>query len=136
MNKPADILHRNHVVRTGCREGILSAIQQAGEPLSEREIRDRLDDRFDRTTFYRSFKLLQEKHILHKIVVDDSVKYGVDELLSRRGDHAHFYCTRCSTVRCLEQVRVEKQKLPEGYSIEETQLVIKGLCEECNAGKR
>jgi Fur family transcriptional regulator, ferric uptake regulator len=49
--EPQKVLHAHNLKRTGCREGIILLIMEAGEPLSENEIRDRLAGNFDRTTF-------------------------------------------------------------------------------------
>ena len=76
---PIDILNRHNLKRTSCREGIIEVIMTANEALSENEIRERLSGNYDRTTFYRSFKTLEEYKIIHKIVVDNQlVKYALD----------------------------------------------------------
>jgi Fur family transcriptional regulator, ferric uptake regulator len=49
--EPQRVLHAHNLKRTGCREGIILLIMEAGESLSENEIRDRLAGNFDRTTF-------------------------------------------------------------------------------------
>ncbi|MFW6290648.1 MAG: hypothetical protein ACOC0R_06735 [Mariniphaga sp.] len=67
--EPDKILHQHNLKRTGCREGIIEVLAAAEHPLSESEIRESLNENFDRTTFYRSFKTLLENKILHKIVV-------------------------------------------------------------------
>jgi Fur family ferric uptake transcriptional regulator len=105
----------------------------ADQALSENEIRERLTGNYDRTTFYRSFKTLEENKILHKIVVNNQlVKYSLDNSITTKIDHAHFYCNKCQTVRCMEDVPVEKYPLPEGYSNVETEVLIKGLCSDCS----
>ena len=131
--EPQKVLHDHNLKRTGCREGIISLIMKAGEPLSENEIRDKLAGNFDRTTFYRSFKTLQESKILHKIVVDNQlVKYALDNAVTKKRDHAHFYCEECNSVRCLDSVPVEIPKMPEGFTVWETEMIIKGLCARCS----
>jgi Fur family transcriptional regulator, ferric uptake regulator len=131
--EPQKVLHDHNLKRTGCREGIISLIMKAGEPLSENEIRDKLAGNFDRTTFYRSFKTLQESKILHKIVVDNQlVKYALDKAVTKKRDHAHFYCEECSSVRCLDSVPLEIPKMPEGFTVWETEMIIKGLCARCS----
>lgn len=131
--KPKDILNSHHLKRTSCREGIIDVIMQSEEALSEPEIRERLTGNYDRTTFYRSFKTLEENQVVHKIVVDNQlVKYALDNSVTHKNKHAHFYCNRCNSVRCLEDVELVTPVLPEGFSCSEVEVVIKGVCNLCN----
>src|SRR6056297_2195540 len=101
------ILSGHNLRRTSCREGIIEVIMTAGKALSENEIRERLNGNYDRTTFYRSFKTLEENKIIHKIVVDNQlVKYALDNSITRKKDHVHFYCNDCNTVQCLESTPI------------------------------
>lgn len=128
----AKILHDHNLKRTSCREGIISVIHKAGKALSENEIRERLIVNFDRTTFYRSFKTLQESNIIHKIVIDNQlVKYAIDCDMSSRPLHAHFYCTICDTVKCLDTTPLTIPELPGGFQASETEMIIKGSCSTC-----
>ncbi len=127
-----DILNNRGLKRTPCREWIIERIMAAGQALSETEIREQVAGMFDRTTFYRSFKTLEEHNILHKIVVDNQlVKYALDNAITHKDKHAHFYCNECHTVKCMENIPVKKYKLPEGYSDMETEVLIKGTCVNC-----
>lgn len=130
--KAIDILNNNNLKRTSCREGIIEVVMGAEQALSENEIRERLVGNYDRTTFYRSFKTLEEHKIVHKIVVDNQlVKYALDMATSHKDEHAHFYCNACSTVKCMDNVPVQKYQLPEGYSDAATEVLIKGTCANC-----
>lgn len=71
--------------RTACREGILSVMLEFGQALFENEIRDELSGNFDRTIFYRLFKTLLEKHVIHKVVVDNQVvKYALGNSVTKK----------------------------------------------------
>ena len=131
--EPEKILHEHRLKRTGCREGIISVLKSAGKPLSENEIRDQLSVNFDRTTFYRSFKTLLETSILHKIVIDNQfIKYALGDPADAPVSHAHFYCTACNNVICLEPIEQDLSVLPVGYVVRETEIIFKGLCSRCN----
>lgn len=126
------ILQLHNLKRTGCREGILDIIIKASNPLSENEIRDRLPVNFDRTTFYRSFKTLLEHNILHKIVIDNQlIKFGIGYSDSDDFNHAHFFCISCKNVQCLEPVNIKIPMLPQGYQVQEIEIILKGLCPHC-----
>ncbi len=128
-----EVLRKHSLKRTSCREGIINTIIRSGEALSEAEIKDRLVGDFDRTTFYRSFKTLEENHILHKIVVDNQlVKYAIDNTLTQKNTHGHFYCQLCECVLCMDSVSVSMPQLPEGFQAESVELIIKGICKKCS----
>lgn len=127
-----DILNKFKLRRTSCRQGIIDVVLAADQALSENEISNRLGGQYDRTTFYRSFKTLEEHRIIHKIVVNNLiVKYALDPAVRNKSVHAHFYCSECQTVRCMEDVPVQKYQLPDGYTGEETEVIIKGTCAIC-----
>ncbi len=134
--RAVDILNNHSLKRTSCREGIIEVIMTARHALSEDEIRERLVGNYDRTTFYRSFKTLEEHKIIHKIVVDNHlVKYAFDNTVTHKDEHAHFYCNECNVVQCMDNVPIQKYKLPNGYSDIETEVLIKGTCANCKTQK-
>lgn len=130
--KAVEILNLHNLKRTSCREGILDVMINTSEALSENEIRELLAGNYDRTTFYRSFKTLEEHHIIHKIVVDNQFsKYALDNSITHKDEHAHFYCNICHSVECMDEIPVQKYSLPEGYKDIETEVIIKGVCAHC-----
>ena len=130
--KAVDILNNHNLKRTSCREGIIKIVMNTNQALSENEIREQLVGNYDRTTFYRSFKTLEEHKIIHKIVVDNQlVKYALDNTVTHKNEHAHFYCNECNAVQCMDNVPVQKYQLPEGYTDLETEVIIKGKCASC-----
>ena len=130
--KPVEILISHNLKRTSCREGIIEVIIASDQALSENEIRERLAGNYDRTTFYRSFKTLEEHKIVHKIVIDNQlVKYSLDDTVTQKNKHVHFFCNECHTVKCMDTVPVQKYRLPDGYINNETEVLIKGICAIC-----
>ena len=133
MKQTTEILHENDLVRTSCREEIIKAIIKSPTPLSEEEVKTAISSNFDRTTFYRTFKTLLTKGIIHKIVIDNTlVKYAITGNKNHTKQHAHFYCLNCSKVFCIPEVSWEYTGLPEGYKAEQEELLIKGFCTNCN----
>lgn len=84
----------------------------------------------NKTTFYRTMKLFEEKNIVHQIDDGTAVaKYALsDENISDL--HMHFHCTVCGKTICLPD-RISKQNLPDDYKINDVNLVLKGVCENC-----
>ena len=132
LMEPVELLIRHNLKRTSCREGIIRVIMSAQKALSENEIRERLEGNYDRTTFYRSFKTLVECKIIHKIVINNQlVKYALEDAVTKRKEHAHFYCNQCEKVQCMDLAVDPQVDLPEGYTITEMELIIKGICKQC-----
>ncbi len=133
MKHITEILHENDLVRTSCREEIVQAIIESPTPLSEEEIKTSITGNFDRTTFYRTFKTLLTKGIIHKIIIDNTlVKYAITEKQNKTKQHAHFYCLKCSRVFCIPEVNWMFTGLPGSYKSEHAELLIKGYCTNCN----
>lgn len=126
-----EILEKHKLKRTSCRVGIIDVIIKAKQALSENEIREQMSGIYNRTTFYRSFITLEKHKIIHKIVVDNQlVKYALEDSLCDNEMHAHFYCNKCETVKCID-VPVQRYNLPDGFSDVETEVLIKGTCVKC-----
>jgi Fur family ferric uptake transcriptional regulator len=90
----------------------------------------------DKSTISRTLSLFLQHQLIHEI--DDgsgAMKYAVcddDCECVLQDEHTHFYCTECHRTFCLKQIHVPAVKLPEGFSIQNINYVIKGLCPECN----
>ncbi|MBK9291886.1 MAG: transcriptional repressor [Bacteroidetes bacterium] len=135
MSEARDILRRHALRRTSCRQGIIELMLSEERAMSEHEIREKLSSSYDRTTFYRSFKTLEESGIIHKIVLDSQkVRYALARV-EYTGNHAHFHCNSCQSVRCLGGADLPPVKLPEGYTARATEMIIHGTCDACNQTK-
>ena len=77
---------------------------------------------------------LTEAHLLHEI--DDgsgAQKYCVcqhDDTRHCMG-HVHLTCVHCHRTFCLPNVAIPSVPLPEGFTPEETEYVVKGVCSRC-----
>lgn len=125
------ILQSRGLKRTACREGIISCIAHAEKALTEHEIKDSLQDKFDRTTFYRSFKTLLEHGLIHKIVVDSTLVTYAFNSDTTPAQHAHFYCEKCSSVTCLRSCLLSQPPLPKGFEVHNADMILKGVCNTC-----
>ena len=95
-------------------------------------------DKVDRSTLYRTLKTFEEKGIVHQI--DNGLgtaKYALYELgcnsKMETDLHLHFHCHNCNETVCLTDYKIPHINLPKGYSAEETNLIIKGICNKCCA---
>ena len=78
---------------------------------------------------------MMEAGIIHRIVVDNTtIKYALNHCEHghvHAADHVHFQCTRCNTLDCLNDVKTSQYLMPEGYEMEQCEVIIKGLCCNC-----
>lgn len=126
------ILKSHGLKNTGCRKCIVSELLSSDVAMTENEIKDVLPDLFDRVTFYRSLKVLEENEIIHRVILHDAtVKYALDDKLRLSRVHPHFHCTSCDKVTCLGSEVENPVVLPSGYRLQSTQILLEGICPEC-----
>lgn len=131
--KAGEILKKNGLSKTGCRENIIELLFSSDSPLSEKEIKANLLTSYDRTTFYRSFKTLVDKRILKRIIVDaHDVRYTIGNSITGEIEHIYFYCVNCKKVVCLQDQPVPEVKLPQGFVELERKFTVRGTCSDCN----
>lgn len=46
-------------------------------------------------------------------------------------EHVHFYCERCHRTICLHDIPVPQIAVPDGYRVEGTNVLVRGICERC-----
>lgn len=92
----------------------------------------------DRTTLYRTLKTFEDKGIVHQI--DDGtgvIKYALCEPGCQcdieQDLHLHFHCTQCDETVCLTDRKIPHINLPDGFTAQDANLVVKGVCDHCNA---
>ena len=87
----------------------------------------------DRSSIFRALRLFAEHKLLHEI--DDGLgqqKYCLCRCEdSHHPNHVHFSCIRCGQTYCFEDVKIPSVALPEGFLMDETEYVIKGICPHC-----
>lgn len=130
---------KNHQIRkTGSRLDILRQFTEHHHALSQPDLEKALNDQYDRVTIYRTLTLYQEKGLIHTVLDDaGAMKYALcKEMCSdatHNHDHVHFKCNKCSQTTCLDEVLIPPLKLPGGYSKQEQNLLITGICDQCNS---
>lgn len=122
---------------TALRLLILRTMRAFSSAFSLADLEDALPT-VDRSTLFRTLTLFLGHHLVHGI--DDgsgALKYAlcandcdcaIDEL------HTHFYCTACRRTFCFRNTHVPRVPLPEGFTADSVNYVIKGRCADC-AGK-
>lgn len=105
---------------TAARKKLLDIFSKASKPLCYEDVKD--DISMDKATFYRNISKFEEENIINSFEANDKKRYY--EL--RRAPHAHFICTKCNNVECVnEPVNIKL----DNHIIEN--IIIKGKCPAC-----
>lgn len=132
-----DILKKNQLSITDSRKKILSLFVQSNGALAHADIEHQSGTEFDRVTIYRTLQTFVDKGIIHTIpTTDNSVRYALckDDCSAghHHDDHVHFMCDNCGTTYCLDHITVPSVKLPKGFKVTQTDVVVSGVCNNCN----
>lgn len=120
---------------TPARLAVLEILLGSAAALSHHEIEDAIEQRgldVDRVTLYRVLDWLVERNLAHRIAAEDRIwRFNAVEHV-QGGDHAHFHCTRCGQIVCLDGPDSSASfLLPNGYQRERTEITIHGRCPRC-----
>ena len=131
-----DLLRRNSLSVTESRKKILNLFLNVQGALAHGDIERKAGEKFDRVTVYRTLQTFVEKGIIHTIpTTDNSVRYALCRDSCTEGhhhdDHVHFICLQCGATLCLEDVEVPEIKMRKGFSVNEIEVVVKGICLDC-----
>ncbi|MEC8634765.1 MAG: transcriptional repressor [Bacteroidota bacterium] len=114
-------------------ELVLDAFRNAQEALSAQLLMERLPADVNRSTIYRLLDRLEDDGVVHSFLASENAKfYALCKECTQSGhvhSHAHFQCTSCSQVVCLEQ-QVAVPTLNQ-YRVDEAQVLLKGQCATC-----
>ena len=132
-----DILHRRQLSSTESRRKILTLFLNTEDALTHGDIEKEVGDKYDRVTIYRTLQTFEEKGIIHSIpTAENSIKYALCKECEEghhHDDHVHFICSNCDKTICLDDVVSPKIDLPAGYVADNVQVVIQGICKDCQS---
>jgi len=85
---------------------------------------------------YRTLKTFEEKGILHCIKGEgEEARYALcnEHCTPTRhlDQHPHFQCQKCNQVKCIDNLLIPVMKLPDGYVQKDVNMMIKGICPNC-----
>jgi Fur family ferric uptake transcriptional regulator len=130
------IMKSSDVKPTAMRLLVLQFLLNKKVAVSLTNIEDYFDNS-DRTTLYRTLKTFVESGIAHQI--DDGTgitKYALCEEQCNcdieTDLHLHFHCNNCNETVCLTEHKIPHINLPEGFTAENVNLVVKGICDKCS----
>lgn len=136
--KYLDLLKMREIQPTAIRILVLRAMMQANRSVSLLDLETILDT-VDKSTIFRTITLFLSRHLIHSI--DDgtgSLKYAVcsGSCTCEVNDlHTHFHCEKCNKTFCFTNIPTPVVSLPQGFTLNSINYVLKGLCPDC-AGKK
>ncbi|WP_257668011.1 Fur family transcriptional regulator [Parapedobacter tibetensis] len=132
------LLRKNKLKVTQPRLSVLQIISDKDTAISQPELEKLLGNEIDRVTLYRVLATFEEKGILHKIFdLHGTATYALcstecDEH-HHHDQHVHFICSICNSIYCLEDIKLPKINLPEGYQLDSVGINAVGRCAQCKA---
>ncbi|HZH64050.1 MAG TPA: transcriptional repressor [Flavisolibacter sp.] len=134
-----EILHRKELSSTESRRKILTLFFNSNDALTHGDIEKEVGHKYDRVTIYRTLQTFEEKGIIHTIpTADNAILYALCKDCTEghhHDDHVHFICSNCERTICLDDIVSPKIDLPTGYLAATIQVVINGVCKECQNGE-
>lgn len=127
-------LNLKNIKPTAMRELVLQVLSEQKTAISLPEL-ERKFEKADKATLYRTLKTFEENKLIHSI--DDgsgSAKYALcqDACECHPEDlHVHFLCGKCNQTFCLNEIPIPQLKLPNNFSLESVNMVVKGICANC-----
>ncbi len=137
---------------TAARVAVFQHLETAAGPLTHADVSDALVHLgYDRATIYRNLTELTEAGLTARVELGDHVWRFENKRAGDRhaGDeHAHFLCTTCGEVSCLDDVQVAITPRPGRKALvgkpggrvpasgrhaigSVTEVLLKGRCEDC-----
>jgi Fur family ferric uptake transcriptional regulator len=129
-----DLIRATGARLTRPRTRVLTLLLDQNRPLTHHEIQHQLaGEPLDAVTLYRVLDWLVKNGMVHRIAGADQVWRFSTSAGKQDHDHAHFQCTHCDSVTCFNDMPLPRRvKMPEGFTSQEVDLLIKGTCPGCS----
>ena len=130
-----DKLNKRGVRPTATRILVLQYLTKLGHMTSLLDLENYFDYA-EKSTLYRTLKTFENNGIIHKIEDGTGVvKYGLcSETCEcvQEDQHFHFHCEKCKETFCLNNLKIPALEIPKNFTINQSNLVLKGICSNCN----
>ncbi|NML64215.1 hypothetical protein HHL22_03255 [Hymenobacter sp. RP-2-7] len=134
---------RAHALRlTPSRRAVLEVLVAAPFALSGTEVEQQAPTSLDRATLFRTLRLLEQKHLIHRVVdYTETVRFAAAPALRAASpplgpptEHVHLKCLVCQHLYCLPHVPVPAVPEAGGYHVTRRDCLLSGICERCQPG--
>ena len=139
MTESIQILSQFQLSKTASRIKILDLFISQPETISLPDIEESFPD-LDRITVYRTLKVFEHKGIIHRAI--DGTTHPKYALCAagcsehrHQDNHAHFHCVSCAKTVCVDEIDLPQiKKLPSGFKLLDSHLILNGECADCSGG--
>lgn len=131
------LLSAANLSATENRVRVLEVVGNNSYPLSAKDIFNTIDrsTRINRVTVYRILDLLVDHGVVERISTGGRAFYYGLAANKHHKPHAHFYCTKCGQMDCLdpESLTVDMEDFIKTFPghIEKVEVRIDGICKNC-----
>jgi len=135
MKDTDDKLTSRNIKPTAMRELVFDILTEQTAAISLSDLEQKFH-KSDKVTLYRTLKTFEEKKLIHSI--DDgtgAIKYALCKETCQchpEDLHVHFFCLKCQHTFCLSDIPIPSINLPVNFSVENINMVVKGVCSNCN----
>jgi len=131
-----DILRNHELKVTHPRLKVLEKIFQKDTATSQPELEKAIGKEIDRVTLYRVLNVFDEKGIIHKVFdLHGTATYALCSTACKthehHDEHAHFTCSSCNSIYCLQEIKMPKINTPLGFTINQVTINAIGICNKC-----
>lgn len=133
MEREEHILTDAGIRPTAIRIMVLKEIIRYEHAFTLADMEQRLTT-LDRSTLFRTLTLFVTHKLLHEADNGQGSKLFCLCECSHKHQHSphiHFTCTTCHETYCIKEIDTSMLPRPEGYDVEEINLVLKGVCPKC-----
>lgn len=130
-----NILLSKEIKPTPNRILVIRELLKATHPVSLGDLEALLGFSMDKASIFRVLELFSDKELTH--VIEDGSRSLKYELCHSEGhhsasdQHAHFYCEKCGTLTCLDDVKLPDIYVPGNYEVKSINFMFKGICPDC-----
>lgn len=124
---------------TSARLDVLRTLHDSPRPATAQAVFEAVEalGPTDRVTVYRTLNSLVESGLAHRVDPGDRTRrFGL--LADDHGQHAHFVCDDCGTIRCLEEamvtVSMKGRPSSDRFKVKQQDVYLHGTCEACLDG--
>lgn len=134
---PIEARLRDHGLRvTAARKAVLGLLMRSAHALAQHDVEEALPGLADRVTLFRILQAFEEAGLAHRVMDGQGVARYAScasscDAHQHTDAHAHFRCTDCGAVYCMEEVALPKVSVPKGFKLKGSHLDLEGSCRHC-----
>ena len=130
------LLEEHGIKPTANRIVVVKVLVAALHPMTLSELEYKILT-IDKSNIFRALTLFREHRLVHVIEGGpEGVRYELCHSHDHDHDddlHPHFYCERCQQTYCLNYTETPEIPLPKGFVKTSANLMIKGICPDCQS---